>query len=46
VPHAVGSDHRVNILGIIALRSCSNHSEKDYREKEFFHCGDDFRRQR
>jgi hypothetical protein len=30
VSHAVGPDHRVNILGIIALRGCGNHSEEDY----------------
>lgn len=30
VPHAVGPDHRVNILGIIALRVSGNHGEEDY----------------
>ena len=30
VPHAVGPDHRVNILGIIALRGCGHHGEEDY----------------
>ena len=30
VPHAVGPDHRVNILGIIALRGSGNHGEENY----------------
>ena len=30
MPHAVGPDHRVNILGIIALRSSGHHGEEDY----------------
>jgi len=30
VPHAIGPDHRVDILGIIALRGSGNHGKEDY----------------